>query len=245
MKKLIIVIGIIALAIHGKAQENEKANACFIGIYGTEGVHYFSDITSLNNAFRSNGFPEFSNHISVSHSGFLVGVSRFLVQFDERLYELREKGKGDFRQNVSGEGYEGKLGYDLLQNSNIDLYPYVGIGFQELSWIIDPKTPISLQQALNSMPLQSNKLSVKNVNMASVGILLNFRLISFSKDRIDFLIGGDFQYLYSSNGQWRLNEQLVDVGKVDLGGLSWMVNFTLKARLNGLIKNNELGCTGF
>lgn len=236
MKKLIHLIIIIILANVVNAQENMKLKSSFIGINVSQGIHYFSDISPLNNALKANGLPLLPTNISVSHSGITLGVNRFIFLYDEHSYELNNKNKGDYELSGSGEGYQLKFGYDLAKSNNIDLCPYLGIGFQKLNWIIDKQNPISLNDALKTISLQSYQLSANDENIATVGILINLRLFSFSKKRIDFLIGGDINYLYSSNEKWRLNDQVVDVNNVDISGLSWMLTSSLRVNINKLLK---------
>ena len=148
------------------------------------------------------------------------------------MYRLPLYEEGGYELRTSGEGYELRFGYNLLKNNNVSLCPYIGLGTHEFSWRIDDRNPQSLRDALNSFSRQTNQLTVENEQLASVGVLLNIRLFNFSKDRFDFMAGADVHYLYSASGRWRLNDQIVGAGDVDLGGLSTLITFTLRLKLD-------------
>lgn len=231
MKKSIIILGLIISVFTGYAQKSENSNYS-IGLFGTGGVHFFSNISSVNSALKGNGLPQLLNHVPAYHSGIAINLNRFLLQFSTRTYDLPVKEKEKYELNAIGEGYEVKFGYDLLASCKVDIYPYIGLGAHEFNWAIDNKTPVSLNDALKTMPFQSYQLSVENEQIASVGIIVDVCLFNFSKERFKFLVGGDVHYLYSNNGRWYINNQFVNVGNADLSGFSMTLNFTLKAQLD-------------
>ncbi len=232
MKKQLLIVSILCFSFLTEAQE--PGNLRSVGLFGTGGVHYFSNISPINDALKAEGLPVLLNHVPAYHAGINYSVNRFLFQFSEREYELPVKTKGQFELSATGEGYEIKFGYDLLANPKVDLTPYVGLGAHEILWRIDRGDPVELKTALNTLPQYSYQLSVKDEQIASIGMILNFHMFSFSRDQFDFFLGGNVHYLFSDSGRWYLNNQLINIDNVDLGGLSFMVNIEVQVNLSNI-----------
>lgn len=233
MRKLLIAticFMFCANAIH--AQEK----VLNVSLYVSSGVHYFTDLTSINNGLVNSGLPAIQTNTQTSNAGITIDYKRFLIQYDEQQNDLLNSDKGNYKISSSGEGSSLRFGYDLIRSTKFDLYPYVGLGFQNLSWTIDSKTPNTLAQAINTLSYNSYKLSPGVINTGAAGLTFNFQALTFSQEKFSFLIGTDLQYLYCSSGPWRLNEQIVDIQKADLGGFSWMVNIALRADIKKFLR---------
>jgi hypothetical protein len=232
MKKLAFLMFLLAF-LNANSQEPSIHSKNYFGIHSTQGILYFSDLSAINNVLVANNLPSLKTYIPVSNTGISFSLNRFLIQGNQRSYQLNEKDAGSYSLSSSGDGYDLKFGYDLVKGNKINLYPIIGIGDHNFTWIIDKKAPSSLDEALKTNMLQSNYLSIDNNNIGFVGILFDLHVFSFYPERIELLIGGDLEYLYSSgNGNWRLNKQITEVGEVNLSGFSWMINFTIRADIS-------------
>lgn len=231
MKRTIILSIICFWAFIVTAQNNTEKKYS-ISLFGTGGVHFISDVTTINTVFKKNGIPSLNNYLPAYHVGIRFDINRFLIQFNERTYDLTTKSKSNYEISAIGEGYEAKFGYDLVKSRKVDLYPYVGLGAHEVTWQIDPASPAKLEDAINNLPTDSYQLKVANEQIGTAGILIDVCVYTCPRERFMLMLGGDFHYLYGTNGRWYLNNQLVDVGEDNLSGFSAMLTLSLKAQLD-------------
>jgi hypothetical protein len=227
--KAFVILFISLTLLCGKVFSQEKQ--FFFSHFVATGFHQFSDVSSINNSLNSSGFPVFPSAALTLRTGRGIGVNRFLVIFEkETMISNSKKDLPDYKAKFKSTGGDLRVGYDLVKNRKVDIYPYLEMGTLKVSYNIDSSYPVSLDQAINNSQHSSYNLTA-GCATAATGLLINCQVFSFLYDKFNLLLGGDLQYMVSSKGTWRLDQQIIDVKDVKLGGLSCALSVTMKVNV--------------
>ncbi len=234
--KLISYIILFVLTSPAFSQSNDiPKREITIVAYTNSGARYLDKIVDLNQALAAanTSLPSFNNILYVSESGIGTGVKKWYFLFLDRRYTISQSLKYPSTTG-NGNGQELRIHYKLVRHKGFNLYPFFGIGGQNINTYFDTSVQpfaISIQNSLNkSGTSQSLKLSTKQVTL-SFGFLLDFKIATLYKN-LDLFIGGNVCYVaVIRNDEFRVNDQLTDYSKGSFGGLDMKLAATLSYRL--------------
>jgi hypothetical protein len=179
--------------------------------FATIAIGYQLAFASLTNLKRELG-PVGFNNISENMSNFYVSLdlykNRFMLSFIATPGFRNLSSNEDLELRTKRRTIELGIGYDVVKNKHIDLFPQVTIGFQD--FLLDVRQK---DVDVNSIPDLADEMvntSMRKRNFIfTYGGELDYKIYTATRDRI--ILGVRYaQVVEAGDGKYRINEKSSD-----------------------------------
>ena len=231
LKRSCVFLFLLLFFCKAIAQEKPKKHAITIALVGMQGWRGLTNINNLNTTFGDVGYPRLSSTMSLTEAGVGLWVNRFFALALNNTCRINKNSDMGFTTSLSGDGFDFLFGYNLLRSEKIKLYPYLGVGYQNLVIDIDPAFPATYANVLLRPTQVSVRTSVSNQPTGSIGIGFDYTIASLFDKRSKLALSIMGGYIYGGSGSWRVNDQLAISPNSSFSGLNARLGLQLFFKL--------------
>ncbi|MFM7488694.1 MAG: hypothetical protein ACKO13_17410 [Cytophagales bacterium] len=214
------------------AQEKPTKYNMSVGFVGMQGWRGLTNINNVNTVFSNAGYPSLNSTMSLTEAGVGFWINQLYVLAIGSNCTINKNSSTDFTTSLSGDGFDLVVGYNLIRSEKIRLYPYVGVGYQNIVIDIDPAFPSTYANLLSFKPnLSSIRTTVSKHQTGSIGVGFDYVVASLFNQTSKlslFFMGG---YVYGGGGTWRINDQLATSPTSSFSGINARLGIQLFFKL--------------
>ena len=175
--------------------------------------HAFASLDNLRRELSPLGF----NNIKEDMSNFVISLdlykNRFMMSYIFAPGFRNLSSNEDYELRIRRRAFEAAIGYDLIKNKHIDLFPQVSIGFQDLNLRAEQK-----DLSVNTIPDLLTEMV--NTNMRKRAFIFTyggeFDYKFYTKDRGRIILGVRYaQVVEPGDGRVRVNGKKSDLNLDD------------------------------
>jgi len=231
MKRAIILLLLMAASERAFSQAKENKITVDIGLVGLTGIRDLSNTNKLNSILSDAGYPSIKGLLTSSEAGVGIWLNQWYLLAIQKQFQLSGNSNSMYSTSGKGDGFELIFAYNIVRSSNFRVYPYAGIGYQNLVINIDPAVPPFYANLLLNPGQQSVKTTVDQENTGSVGFGFDYKIAKVFGESSFLSLGLITGYVYGGGGTWRINDQLAQKPDASFSGIDIKFSFQLVFRI--------------